>query len=229
MAINTKCIVKYEEAYKDLQETIIPFEFLPTSPYYHMEEWREVLPQFVPGVLLHTYWVSNHGRVYSNLRSPKYPNGGIMAHSINQRGYHQINLQSVECKKIGIKISRLVMLHFRFVPNCHLFEVDHLDGNKDNNCLWNFEWVTPQENTHRAIKNSLRTISCSKGYYNSAEDKLLNDTEARTLFYEAKVLKINKHTLMSKYKVSSQYIDNICCGYIRPYIYQEYIANTLKF
>ena len=78
MGINTKCIAKFEEAYKDIPETIIPFEFVPTSPYYHMEEWREVLPMFVPGVVPHTYWISNHGRVYTNLRSPNYPNGGII-------------------------------------------------------------------------------------------------------------------------------------------------------
>lgn len=229
MGINTKCIAKFEEAYKDIPETIIPFEFVPTSPYYHMEEWREVLPMFVPGVVPHTYWISNHGRVYTNLRSPNYPNGGIMVYSINQRGYHQINLKSVDGKKIGVKISRLVMLHFRFVPGCHLLEVDHLDGNKDNNYLWNFEWVNPQENTHRAIKNGLRPISCSAGYYGENHNYiLLSDQDARSLFKEHVQLGISKEELSAKYNVSYQYIEFISNGAIRPYIYKEYIANKIK-
>ena len=229
MGINTKCIAKFEEAYKDIPETIIPFEFVPTSPYYHMEEWREVLPMFVPGVVPHTYWISNHSRVYTNLRSPNYPNGGIMIHSINQRGYHQINLKSVDGKKIGVKISRLVMLHFRFIPGCHLLEVDHLDGNKDNNYLWNFEWVDPRENTNRAIKNGLRTISPSKGYYGESYSyHLLSDQDARSLFKEYVELKISKEELSAKYNVSYQYIEYIANGAIRPYIYKEYIINKIK-
>lgn len=222
MGINTKCIQKYEEAYKDLQATITPFEFLPSSPYYHMEEWREVLPMFVPGVLPNTYWVSNYGRIYTKLRSPNYPNGGIMVHSINQRGYHQINLKASNGGKICVKISRLVMLHFRFVPGCHLLEVDHLDGNKDNNTLWNFEWVSPSVNIHRAIKNNLRPISCHSDYYDENKYTLLSDEDARELFYR-NLNGDSLEILTQKYKVSKEYISGLMRGSIRPYIYQEYL------
>lgn len=229
MGINNKYISKFEEAYKDLQETVIPFEFIPSSPYYHQESWREVLPMFVPGVVPHTYWISNLGRVYTNLKSPNYPNGGIMVHSINQRGYHQINLKSVDGKKIGIKISRLVMLHFKFIPGCHKMEVDHLDGDKDNNVLWNFEWVNGQENIHRAIKNGLRPISCTVGYYGENHNYiLLTDQEARNLFREHVQFGISKEELSAKYNVSYQYIEYLSKGVIRPYIYKEYIMNKIK-
>lgn len=220
MGINKRYVEKFEKAYTGIPEIISPIEFLPTSPYYHMEEWREVLPLFVPGVLPQTYWVSSYGRVYSNLRSPKYPNGGIMVHSINPKGYHQINLQSTEGKKIGIKIAKLVMLHFRFVPGCHLMEVDHIDSNKDNNCLWNYEWVNPQENTHRAIRNQQRTISCHVGYINE-DNVLLSDQQARELFYKA----LSSYTytdLAQEYSVSVQYISYLVTGSIRPYIRKEY-------
>ena len=221
MGINNRYMAKYDEAYKDLKETIIPFEFLPSSPYYHQEEWREVLQIFIPRVLPQTYWISSHGRVYTNLRSPNYPNGGIMKHSINQRGYHQINLMSVDKKKIGVKISRLMMLHFRFVPGCQYFEVDHLDGNKDNNVLWNFEWVNPQENTHRAIKNNLRTVSCNSTYLDESGISLLTDEQARELFLEAIEYKPLNY-LSKKYSVSYSYIKGLMRGSIRPYIKKEY-------
>lgn len=214
MGINLSCIKKYEKAYEGLQATISPIEFTPDSPYYHKEEWREVLPMFVPGVLPATYWVSNYGRVYTKLKSPIYPNGGIMAHSINQRGYHQINLKTSDGGKVCVKISRLVMLHFRFVPGCHLLEVDHLDGNKDNNYLWNFEWVTPSVNTHRAIKNHLRPISCNTGYYRE-DVTFLSDEKARELFYRN--LNGEDVDMLSKeYNVTTLYISSLARGIIRP-------------
>lgn len=218
MGINKRYIEKFNEAYMNIPETIIPIEFVPDSPYYHNEEWREVLQMFIPMVLPHTYWISNMGRVYSNLRSPKYPNGGIMIHSINKHGYHQINLQSIDKKKIGVKISRLIMLHFRFIPGCQYCEVDHLDGNKDNNVLWNFEWVSPQENTHRAIENGLRPLSC---YVESGT--LLSDYDARNLFKEA--FTVDHSELAKKYNVSENYIDGLLDGSIRPYIRKEYLNN----
>ena len=39
-----------------------------------------------------------------------------------------------------------------FIPNPNNFTVvDHLDGNKRNNCVENLEWVTQKENVHRCI------------------------------------------------------------------------------
>ena len=221
MGLNKRYLEKYEKAYAGLPEIRGAIDFEPTSPYYHMEEWRDVLPRYVPGVLENTYKISTHGRVYTNLRSPSYPNGGIMAHSINARGYHQINLKTIDGGKTCVKITRLVMLHFRFIPGCHLMEVDHIDGDKDNNCLWNFQWVTPQENVHRAIRNGLRPVSVSAGMYNEYQQKFLEDEQAKQLFLEAYTYKVNNLDMIEickKYGVSLNYINGLLGGSIRPYI-----------
>ena len=158
------------------------------------------------------YKISNYGKIYTSLKSPLYPNGGIMKPSYNTHGYQQINLLSINHNKICCKISRLVLLHFNFIPNCYLYEVDHIDGNKNNNTLWNLEWVTPQENIHRAIKNELRTLSCTTN-----DGILLTDKQAKDL-YEKSFSGIPYKILAEEYNVSINYIIGLRNGSIRPYI-----------
>jgi hypothetical protein len=66
-------------------------------------------------------------------------------------------------------IHRLIAKHF--VPNTELKrEVNHIDGNKKNNCISNLEWVTPKENIAHAVKNGL-----IKSGINSKCSKILID------------------------------------------------------
>lgn len=136
-----------------------------------------------------------------------------MSPSINAKGYHQINLLSKDHKKIGCKIARLVLLHFRFIPNSYLYEVDHIDGNKNNNTVWNLEWVTPQENTHRAIINGLRPILCN----DTQMTRILSDKEAQELYLKSNQ-NIPYKILADEYNVSIEYIIGLNKGTIRPYI-----------
>lgn len=222
MGINKKLIEKYEKAYSGLPEIRGAIDFEPTSPYYHMEEWRDVLPRYVPGVLENAYKISTHGRVYSNLKSTINPNGGIKAHSINQRGYHQIDLKTVDGGRICIKIARLVLLHFRFIPGCHLMEADHLDGDKDHNFLWNLEWVSPQENTHRAIINGQRAISNNSVMYNDYPFRFLSNQEAEMLFRELYECRRDNNydfeEICLRYNISREFASGLLRGSIRPYI-----------
>ena len=229
MSINKKVIDKFTKAYEGIPATKPAIQFMEGSPYYHQEEWREVLQMFVPGVLPGMYYISNMGRVYTKVSSPIYPNGGIMKHSINQKGYHQINLRSVDKKKIGIKITKLVMLHFRFVPGCEYLEVDHLDGNKDNNCLWNMEWVEPRVNTHRAIINNQREAN-TMSYFDYSLSSL-TFIEAENLYVEAYNLLLDGKPLDNlaiKYNVSIQYIKGLINGSERPYIRKKYNGKSLS-
>lgn len=229
MSINKKVIDKFTKAYEGIPATKPAIQFMEGSPYYHQEEWREVLQMFVPGVLPGMYYISNMGRVYTKVSSPIYPNGGIMKHSINQKGYHQINLQSVDKKKIGIKITKLVMLHFRFVPGCEYLEVDHLDGNKDNNCLWNMGWVEPRVNTHRAIINNQREAN-TMSYFDYSLSSL-TFIEAENLYVEAYNLLLDGKPLDNlaiKYNVSIQYIKGLINGSERPYIRKKYNGKSLS-
>lgn len=68
--------------------------------------------------------------------------------TINTWGYMTVNL--CKCGKSNTKrVHRLVAEAFLGESD---LQVDHIDGNKQNNRLDNIEYVTPKENTNRAWK-----------------------------------------------------------------------------
>lgn len=90
--------------------------------------------------------VSNRGRVKSNLRD-----GRILKQQTDNKGYKRVRV-TLDGVKRGYKVHRLVAT--AFVPNPNgLPQVNHIDGNKDNNNVANLEWVTSSENTIHAIYN----------------------------------------------------------------------------
>ena len=74
--------------------------------------------------------------------------------SSDKDGYLRVGL-SKHMKVRYFKVHRLVAE--TFIPNSeNKPEVNHIDGNKKNNCVSNLEWVTSKENYEHAIKIGLR-------------------------------------------------------------------------
>lgn len=107
-----------------------------------MENWKEI--EWSNGKLL----VSDQGRVRSLLRD-----GRILKSTPDKKGYHRIAV-TIDREKYHMKLHREVAA--AFVPNPHsLPQVNHIDGNKNNNAACNLEWVSNLENAKHAISSGL--------------------------------------------------------------------------
>lgn len=113
-----------------------------------------------------SYQISNLGRVKSLSR--KMWNGNsfweskerILKSSQDKDGYLLVGLHKNNKKKM-CKIHRLVAIHFIDNPY-NKPEVNHIDGDKSNNCADNLEWVTSSENSIHAYKSGLLKIKKGK-------------------------------------------------------------------
>ena len=91
------------------------------------------------------YQVSNMGRIRSldHETSGKKYKGKILSTNVTV-GYPIVRLSKGE-NKTSERVHRIVAKTFIENPD-NLPEVNHLDGNKNNNCVENLEWCSSREN-----------------------------------------------------------------------------------
>jgi hypothetical protein len=95
--------------------------------------------------------ISDDGRIRSLLTG--YPK--ILRTQKDSKGYHRCRV-TISRQKMTFKIHREVAK--AFLDNAqNLPQVNHKNGNKDDNRVENLEWVSNKENAHHAITNGLWT------------------------------------------------------------------------
>lgn len=106
---------------------------------------------------LPTYWISSFGRAYNaGVKS------GFMTQTISY-DYLYISVYRTNGENKRIRMHRLVMLAFNYFEGCEKYEVNHKDGVKSHNWIWNLEWSTRKENMDHAVKCGLAS-SCEDSY-----------------------------------------------------------------
>ncbi|MGN1298135.1 MAG: NUMOD4 domain-containing protein [Clostridia bacterium] len=116
------------------------------------------------------YQVSNLGRVKSfdryvknKMSNKNIKKGRVLRPCVSKYGYLNVNLVKNTKGKTSA-IHRLVAIAFIENPENKLC-VNHIDGNKKNNNVYNLEWVTHSENNIHAIKTGLRKKMKGKNHY----------------------------------------------------------------
>ena len=103
------------------------------------------------------YQVSNIGRVRNT------NTGRILKPSRNARGYDYVTLYQDKVLK-QMRVHRLVALEFIENPD-NKPSVDHINGDKTNNCLSNIRWVNQSDNGMNIRKRYKNSTSIYKGVY----------------------------------------------------------------
>lgn len=133
------------------------------------EIWKDI-PIYVG-----KYQASNLGRI-KNIQT-----NHIMKQQADIDGYFIVSLEGL--KKRTYKVHRLVAL--AFIPNpLNKPQINHIDGNKKNNCVENLEWVTLKENIKHAYKI---------GIYNSEQHSKAQDK------FKKPVLKLKNGVIIKRY------------------------------
>ena len=114
------------------------------------EEWKRV-----PGFYNE---VSNLGRVKSithKAGNGKIYKGKLLKPIVTDSGYVNVALIDETNGRITKRLHRIVAQ--RFVPNPeNKPEINHIDGDKQNNAATNLEWVTRKENQNHALETGLQ-------------------------------------------------------------------------
>lgn len=113
------------------------------------------------------YSVSNYGDVKNNRT------GRLMKQRKTEKGYLRVGL-TTNGKPKCMRVHRLVAQ--AFIPNPEdKPEVNHIDFNKENNCVNNLEWVTGKENTKHSLGNRKKS--------NKNECKNISNTGEKHISY----------------------------------------------
>lgn len=121
------------------------------EPLIFEERWKYITEKSVPNITENMYIVSDTGKV-KNAKT-----GRTLALVETNNGYFRVNLRLKNGIGRYYLIHRIVAIEFIPVENYKDLQINHFDGHKDNNNIWNLEWVTCSQNIQHAFNHGLKT------------------------------------------------------------------------
>ena len=109
------------------------------------------------------YIINEQGEIYNTNTKNK------ISLKKERNGYIRVSLMKKEGGTKYISLHRLIMLAFNPIEGMDKLQVNHIDGNKENNKLYNLEWVTAKQNIQHAWKaglSSSKNINGEKTNFN---------------------------------------------------------------
>jgi len=152
------------------------------------------------------YEVSNYGRIRNISQVVIMPNGGyyISESTINKptsngKGYGRVFL----CKnnKVSTKYVHRLVASAWCINALNYNEVNHIDGNKENNNASNLEWVTRKQNVQHSRRTGLFAPSRTKLSINIVDDIIALRKRG-----------VSREIVSEKYKIAKTTISCITTG-----------------
>lgn len=144
--------------------------------------------------------VSETGQVFSH--------GKAIRGEVTRNGYIRIHVSHH-----GVQYKFLVhrLVAEAFIPNPdNLPQVNHKDGNKQNNSVENLEWCSASDNQKHAYRMGLKSAVGEKNGQSKLSEK--DVIEIRTLYVKGKHTEHNSRGLAKKYGVDPKTILDIVNG-----------------
>ena len=144
------------------------------------------------------YWVNKKGEILGKQLN-------VYKQGRNHKGYPIVSMYYRDNNEYKLKtksVHRIVAETFIYNDNPELKnQVNHIDGNKENNSVENLEWCTNQENRKHAVENGL--VADKKGEKQSTS--ILNSEQVIDIYTSDK----SRLHMSEKYNVSKHTISNI--------------------
>lgn len=154
-----------------------------------MEKWKVIENTY------NMFSISDKGNIKNN------KTGRVLKLQRNHKGYLEVRVTINKIKKT-LKPHRLVA--FYFVENKeNKPQVNHIDGNKENNNVNNLEWVTNHENAQHAIINGLwnNVFKASQTENNKRKKKIIARNISTEEIIEFESISEAERTLKTKHIV----------------------------
>ena len=134
----------------------------------------------------------------------------------NRNGYYELSLRK-DGKEKRFKVHRLVACAFIENPY-NKPEVNHIDGNKSNNCVSNLEWTTSKENKEHAWNMGLNNSNHKKKPIKCNENNMCFESVVQA----SKELNCDRRGIFRVLKGEIKNIKNMTFSYITYKELKEY-------
>lgn len=157
------------------------------------------------------YGITNKGRVINLITNT------VLTNKINN-GYWYTTIQ-INKKIYNVRIHRMIALYFVKGRTKEYNCVNHIDGNKLNNSLYNLEWVSVTINNYHMHEMGL----VKKGSRHSSSK--INEEIAMKIYNEHHINGLNYNQIRDKYNISKSIIGKVCRKERWKHIHKDYKYN----
>lgn len=133
---------------------LIPENFIAPVPNYYLPITDRIVPGICP-----FYFISTWGLVYNGSTHHFLPQNL----NYDKNKYITISVSLKDGTNKYVQPHRLVLQTFADVPNSDKLDVNHFDGYKYHNWIWNLGWMTHDENIKYAVEEQQFTYGEDRG------------------------------------------------------------------